>query len=242
MTVYIIGQGKWGKRLAQENVAAGKTVVRWDRKVAEQFYPHVGAAGEIIVAVPGPYLVETLSKFSANPDILVTSATKGLDALGRMPSNAIRLLWGSKNIRTLGGACISSQSDLDIQYGGEDLEIAGILKNVYAIGFSYLKAKRSDNFAAVWFVKIWNELRSVVGKEEYLSDLVVTCMSPASRNNQAGLFLARGEPILFRDGDVAEGVHTAHMIEEHDLFGKMPLLREITKTIVNQDGGCSSVG
>jgi glycerol-3-phosphate dehydrogenase len=121
-----------------------------------------------------------------------------------------------------------------MQYGGEDLEVAGILKNVYAIGFSYLKAKKSDNYAAVWFVKVWDELRGVVKKEEFLSDLVVTCMSEASRNNKAGLLLSRGEPIEFQDCQVAEGVHTAEMIEKFNLFHGLPLLREITKIVVSR--------
>jgi len=224
---HIIGLGKWGTRLAEVNRHEGKEVKTWTHGEPGC---NIKGAEEVIVAVPAPYLIDALSKFQVDPETLVTTATKGLDTSGRLPSKAIKLVWGSQNVRVMGGACISTEPTLDIQYGEELLEIAGILKNVYAIGFSYSRTKYGDNATAVWFVKVWKELRELVKDESYLSDLAVTSISSKSRNNKAGVFIAQGKPIDL-GGQVAEGVHSAKMIEEFNLFGRLPLLRETTHII-----------
>jgi glycerol-3-phosphate dehydrogenase len=223
--IHIIGQGKWGKRLTREY--KNQVFKTWTH--GEHGYK-INEGSEVIVAIPAPYLIEVLYKFDVDPQILITSATKGLDIYGSLPSQTIRRLWNSIEVRVMGGACISTEPTLDIQYGGEELEIAGILKNVYAIGFSYSQVKYGDNVTAVWFVKVWKELRGLVGKEEYLSDLAVTSISSKSRNNKVGQLIARGEPIDL-GGQIAEGVHSAKMIEKFDLFSNLYLLRETTNMI-----------
>jgi glycerol-3-phosphate dehydrogenase len=179
------------------------------------------------VAVPGPYLIETLEKFQVvDKDTLIETATKGLDNKGRLPSKAIKDIWGSRWVMVTGGACISTEDFLDLQYGKEELEMAGILKNVYSIGFSIERARFGDNAAAVWFIKAWKELHIVVSKEEYFSDFVVTAMSDKSRNNRAGRMIAEGKKVMFEDNQIAEGVHTAEMIKKYKLFKNLPLLME----------------
>lgn len=225
--IHIIGQGKWGRRLAQECRKKGQAVKTWTH--GNSGY-EISDAAEIIVAVPAPFLIDALCKFEVDPHTLVTTATKGLDTRGCLPSETIKRIWFSNEVRVMGGACISTEPTLDIQYGGDLLEIAGILKNVYAIGFSYSRTKFGDNATAVWFVKVWKELRELVGEEAYLSDLAVTSISTKSRNNKAGVLIAQGLPIDL-GGQVAEGVHSAKMIEKFDLFGNLPLLRETTHII-----------
>jgi glycerol-3-phosphate dehydrogenase len=224
----IIGQGKWGKRLKKEFESTREKIKTWTH--GEPGFK-IQEADEIIIAVPGPHLIDTIKKFKVNKDIFVVIATKGLDTKGRLPSETVRKIWGSKRLITMGGACISTEEVLDMQYGAKDLELAGILKNVYSIGFSIEKSKNGDNAAARWFIKAWRELSTITDKDYHLSDFVVTCMSGKSRNNRAGTLIAQNKEVKFEDGQIAEGLHTAKMIQKYNLFKDLRLLRDIVKRI-----------
>ena len=110
------------------------------------------------------------------------------------------------------------------------LELAGILKNVYAIGFNVIRFEKGDNAAAVWFIDAWEELKSIVKRSHYLSDLVVTCMSDKSRNSRAGKLIAQSKKLDF-GGEVAEGVHSARMINKFGLFKDAKVLRSVVERI-----------
>lgn len=228
MAIIILGQGKWGKRLKKEYEEKGKVVKTWSHT---QLSFDIDEAESIIIAIPSPYLVDVLQQFKVNPNIPVFSCTKGLDICGRLPSAAIKLFWDSKEIFILGGACISTEPYLQIIIESNlQLEIAGILKNVYAIGFNIVRAEKGDNAAAAWFIDAWEELKSIVGSSYYLSDLVVTCMSERSRNSRAGKMIAQGRNIDF-SGEVAEGLYTAKTIKCFNLFKDNKLLWNIIERI-----------
>ena len=243
--IIILGQGKWGKRLRFDYLTQDKVVRCWSHTM-EPF--SIKNAEFVVVAIPSPYVALTISGFSINgfsinPDIPVYSAVKGLDEFGRLPSQTIKHEWKSKNVFVMGGACISSEKNLQliIESDVKSLEWAGILKNVYAIGFNIERAKNGDNMAAVWFTKAWEELKWFVGETAYLADFVATCMSENSRNAKSGKMIAKGEKrfdiYCNLEGGIPEGIHTADMLNKYGeksciAYDNLPLLRETVEKIV----------
>jgi len=209
--IIILGQGKWGTRLKEE--FSPKLKIKTWNHPEDSF--EIKEADKIIVAVPGQYLRETLELFDVDENIVVHTATKGLDTKGKLPSDAVKEIWKSRHVSVLGGACISTEKKLDIQYGKQDLEWVGILKNVYAVGYSIEKYTNGDNMAAVYFVNAWEELKRVTLNSRYLADFAVTCFSDKSRNYQAGKLIAQGKKVKFEDGQIAEGIHTAIMLKKY---------------------------
>ena len=228
--IIILGQGKWGARLKKEFAPKFK-IKTWNHP-EDPF--EIKEADKIIVAIPGQYLRETLELFDeVDPDITVHSATKGLDSKGHLPTQAIRDIWGSKYISVLGGACISTEEKLDISYGYNELEWVGVLKNVYAIGYSIEKHTNGDNMAAVYFADAWEELKGITSINRHMADLAVTCLSNKSRNFKAGQLIASGEKPEFQDGQIAEGVHTAIQIRRHEYHWMLgyPVLKNVVELI-----------
>jgi glycerol-3-phosphate dehydrogenase len=107
------------------------------------------------------------------------------------------------------------------------LELACILKNVYAIGFGIALAK-GENYAAHKLIKYFREYASLGIKDAYRADAIVSCYSDKSRNKTFGKAFAKGEKY---DEATVEGLNTAKVIEKHNLFKSCPHLRKITKTI-----------
>lgn len=117
-------------------------------------------------------------------------------------------------------------------YGNRDLvgvEVCGAVKNVIAIaagmarGFGF-----GANTLSLLITRGLAEIRRYAvaqGADPHtmsglagVGDLVVTCSSPLSRNNQVGYRLARGEalPAILADmRQVAEGVPTTAVVHEH---------------------------
>lgn len=231
----ILGQGSWGKRLKHEFEKEDE--VRTWTHTQDAF--EIKDTDQVYIAIPAPYLIETLNRFThSSRHATVWSATKGLTEHGLLPSDAIRQAWASHDIIIMGGACIASEPNLEIievpfnrqDQSGVFLELAGILKNVYAIGFNIVRSRDGDNMAAAWFVKAWAELKGQVKEERYLSDLVTTCMSDKSRNCRAGKLIAEHKVLDFGH-QVAEGVHSAKVIKKYNLFPHMVLLRETVEQI-----------
>jgi glycerol-3-phosphate dehydrogenase len=238
--IIVLGQGKWGKRLKNDYLKQDKVVRCWSHMM-EPF--SIEAAEFVVVAIPSPYVALTISQFTINQNIPVYSAVKGLDEFGRLPSQTIKDEWKSKNVYVMGGACISSEKNLQllIESDVKSLEWAGILKNVYAIGFNIERFKNGDNMAAVWFTKAWEELKWFVGETRYLADFVTTCMSENSRNAKSGKMIAKGEKRLDiysnLEGEVPEGIHTADMLNKYGKksiheYDNLPLLKETVEKIV----------
>lgn len=221
MDTVIIGQGTWGKRLASACAGPVRTWTHGEAGFA------IEQAERIYVAVPVPYLRETLDRFAVDPEIPVISCAKGLDETGRLPSDVIRLVWRSKTVIHLGGPCVCAEEIVVPEYGGKDIELVSALKNVYAIGFNELRERQGINVAAAALAAYLDELGPARGG---ISDLLATCFSPDSRNARAGIALARNEKPDLR-GEVAEGLHTARVIERLDLYKDKYRLRQITRLI-----------
>lgn len=223
MGVVVIGQGAWGTRIA-DALAEVKT---W--RHGEPGFD-ASAADTIYVAVPSPYLRETLGKFTVDSTTPVISCAKGLDDSGLLPSEVIREVWGSKTITHLGGPCLVSELDVCPVNGGRELEVASILKNVYAIGFNYLREREGINSACMALTHYLDELPEV---RAGWADLFATCMAKTSRNAQAGRLLAKRRAPELKAQSI-EGIHTAAVIEYHDLYRDLWNLRNLTELIVRR--------
>lgn len=220
MGVVVIGQGSWGRRIAE----AFEDVVTW--KHGQEGFDLTGAE-MVYVVVPSPYLRATLERFPIDRETPVVSCIKGLTTDGAFPTDVVREVWQSVDVSHLGGPCLTAEAILCPRHGGDQLEEASILKNVYAIGFNYLWAKEGLNVASMALTHYLDEMPPV---REGIADLLATCYSPSSRNARVGRLLAQGKPLQL-GGQVAEGIHTAKAIERHDLFRDRWELRNLTKLI-----------
>ncbi len=110
-------------------------------------------------------------------------------------------------------------------YGSHDIvgvELAGVLKNILAIGSGAVSGLGlGENARALFITKGWAEiikLSEVLGADVKsflglagIGDIIATCSSPNSRNFSVGYRLAKGEKIQeIRDSmeEVAEGINT----------------------------------
>lgn len=137
-------------------------------------------------------------------------------------------------------------------YTSEDVvgvEIAGALKNVFAIAVGFGDGLGAgDNTRAMVITRSLHELTrlgvAMGGRAETLSglagmgDLIVTCISPHSRNRHVGFELGRGkrlEEILASMNQVAEGVMTTSAVVKlaAERGIEMPIAREVD-AVINQ--------
>jgi glycerol-3-phosphate dehydrogenase (NAD(P)+) len=113
-------------------------------------------------------------------------------------------------------------------YGGHDIfgiELAGVLKNILAIGSGVVSGLEfGENARAMLITKGLSEIihlakamgadvRSFLGLAG-IGDIIATCSSPSSRNYTVGYRLAKGETIqeiLASMDEVAEGVNTTRI-------------------------------
>ena len=110
-------------------------------------------------------------------------------------------------------------------YGSHDIvgvELAGVLKNILAIGSGAVSGLGlGENARALFITKGWAEiikLSEVLGADVKsflglagIGDIIATCSSPASRNYSVGYRLAKGEKIAdirASMDEVAEGINT----------------------------------
>ncbi|MEV4701779.1 NAD(P)H-dependent glycerol-3-phosphate dehydrogenase [Actinoplanes sp. NPDC049316] len=131
-------------------------------------------------------------------------------------------------------------------YTSEDVigvEIAGALKNVFAIAVGFGDGLGAgDNTRAMVITRSLHELTrlgvAMGGRAETLAglagmgDLVVTCISPHSRNRFVGVELGRGKPleeIIASMNQVAEGVRTTAAVVRlaAERGVEMPIAREV---------------
>jgi glycerol-3-phosphate dehydrogenase (NAD(P)+) len=137
-------------------------------------------------------------------------------------------------------------------YTSEDVlgvEIAGALKNVFAIAVGFGDGLGAgDNTRAMVITRSLHEMTrlgvAMGGRAETLAglagmgDLIVTCISPHSRNRHVGFELGRGRPleeILASMNQVAEGVKTSasvmRLAAERGI--EIPIAREVD-AVINQ--------
>ncbi|MFN0275800.1 MAG: NAD(P)H-dependent glycerol-3-phosphate dehydrogenase [Chitinophagales bacterium] len=126
----------------------------------------------------------------------------------------------------------SSRFQVYASYDIEGVELAGVLKNILAIGSGICSGLHlGENARALLITKGLAEiihLSKHLGAEEKsflglagIGDIIATCSSPTSRNYTVGFRLAKGEKIqdiLSSMEEVAEGVNTikiAHGLANH---------------------------
>jgi glycerol-3-phosphate dehydrogenase (NAD(P)+) len=129
------------------------------------------------------------------------------------------------------------------------VELAGALKNVFAIASGYMAAKNmGDNARAAlltrglaemarFCLKMGAEMPTIYGLSG-LGDLLATCNSPLSRNYQVGYRLGKGETLAEILADlkvVAEGVQTALAV--YELAKQLEMDTPIVELVVNAING-----
>ncbi|SBS31447.1 Glycerol-3-phosphate dehydrogenase [NAD(P)+] [Marinomonas aquimarina] len=138
------------------------------------------------------------------------------------------------------------------------VELAGALKNIYAIVCGLAKAmKVGENTMAMIMTRSLAEMSRFAvhfGANPMtflglagMGDLIATCTSPLSRNYRVGFALGSGEELekaIGAIGEVAEGVNTLRMVvEEADKHGLyMPLASGLYKLIFDNASLDSLIG
>lgn len=138
------------------------------------------------------------------------------------------------------------------------VELAGALKNIYAIVCGLAKAmKVGENTMAMIMTRSLAEMSRFAvhfGANPMtflglagMGDLIATCTSPLSRNYRVGFALGSGEELekaIGAIGEVAEGVNTLRMVVEeankHGLY--MPLASGLYKLIFDNASLDSLIG
>jgi len=132
------------------------------------------------------------------------------------------------------------------------VELGGALKNVYAI-MSGMAAARGigQNTISMLLTRALAEMSRFavrMGAEPLtflglagVGDLIVTCMSPLSRNYQVGFALGQGrdmETISAELGQVAEGINTLKLLKERadELGVRMPLVNGLYEVLYKGRG------
>ncbi len=130
------------------------------------------------------------------------------------------------------------------------VELGGALKNVYAIMAGMAAALGiGQNTISMLITRALAEMsRFAVHKGADpltflglagVGDLIVTCMSPLSRNYQVGYALGKGQPldqIIAELGQVAEGINTLRLLKQQadELGVRMPLVSGLHEIVVNR--------
>jgi glycerol-3-phosphate dehydrogenase (NAD(P)+) len=130
------------------------------------------------------------------------------------------------------------------------VELGGTLKNIYAIASGMGAAMgMGENTKAMLVTRSLAEMSRLavsMGANPMtflglagVGDLIVTCLSPLSRNYRVGYALGQGkslEEAVAEVGEVAEGVNTLKLVREHsdqqDVY--MPLVRGLYEVVFNQ--------
>ena len=128
------------------------------------------------------------------------------------------------------------------------VEIAGLMKNVYAVGAGLCQGVGyGDNLTAVYVTAAYAEMLSMTrvlapGQSHdmalycYLGDLMVTCWSQHSRNRRLGFLLGEGmslERIFDELGTVPEGYYSASIVHQHNeaMHGALPLAEAVYRVL-----------
>ncbi|MCW8885685.1 MAG: NAD(P)H-dependent glycerol-3-phosphate dehydrogenase [Motiliproteus sp.] len=138
-------------------------------------------------------------------------------------------------------------------YAGQDtygVELAGVLKNIYAIAAGMCTAlSMGENTRSMLMTRSLAEMsrfavRLGANPMTFLGlagvgDLIVTCMSPLSRNYRVGYALGEGKTLdeaVGQLGEVAEGVNTIKYVKAKadELEVYMPLVNGLYEVVFNQ--------
>lgn len=228
--ILLIGEGSWAKRL-KEKFAYKNIIQIGYRQLNKQVFLkdlEIYDIKEVWICVPSQYFTKTYMFVRNLKPLKIISCTKGLLENGKTPLEFIE----EQHKAHLGGACIKENEI--IRFGGKELEIVSILKNVYAIGFAYWLEKEGINYASNKLSNYIYELSKLMGnfKVEYLNDLIATCFSDQSRNHKAGKLIAKNKRL--KDNTI-EGIDTARIIKEKDKFQGLSYLQETVDIIINKN-------
>ncbi len=180
--------------------------------------------------ISGPNLAKEIAQFEITATV-IASEDNGL-------CERIQALLGSKYFRVYAN------------YDRYGVELAGALKNIYAIVSGIAEAMDAgQNTKAVVLTRSLAEMSRFAVKLganpltflglSGVGDLYVTCTSPLSRNFRVGLALGQGktlEQAIADVGQVAEGVNTTKLVKEKaDVLGiYMPLASALYATLFEQ--------
>lgn len=128
------------------------------------------------------------------------------------------------------------------------VEVAGLMKNVYAIGAGICQGVGyGDNLTAVYVTTAYREMLTVARSRRpdaefdmamycYLGDLMVTCWSQHSRNRRLGYLLGKGmekEAIFKQLGTIPEGYYSARIVHQFlsELHHLLPLSEAVYRVL-----------
>lgn len=218
--ILIIGNGSWGRRLK------GKLEKQYELVEMQRFRdePITGSFDKVYICVPSAYFLEALDKFSHLFSDEVITCTKAYLVNGNSPLT--ELIKRGYNASHLGGACIEKNEIIRIS---KDLafETFSILKNVYAIGFSYWLEKEGINYASRKLISYYNELKELTNNDLDFSDLFATCISKESRNHKFGKSLANSDFKLDIKDGLIEGHYSAKVIQRYNYYPQAKELQDI---------------
>lgn len=224
----IIGRGRWASRLRNRFLSEGQDMPLLSPR---EDVIDVSSYEEIIICVPAYCAQEVLEKINwGEGQKKIISCAKGLLDNGQSLCQYLNENYATIMLEPasfLGGANIDDGGEIVEITKDYALEIACILKNVYAIGFG-LALKKGENFAAHELSQYLLEYKSLGIPESYWADLLVSCYSDKSRNKTFGKKFSLEEQY---DEKTIEGLNTAKIIEKHNLWAELKKLRGITKTI-----------
>ncbi len=139
-------------------------------------------------------------------------------------------------------------------YAGTDLygvELGGALKNIYAIAAGMSSAmEMGENTRSMLMTRSLAEMSRFAVSQGAdpmtflglagVGDLIVTCMSPLSRNFRVGFALGKGrslDDVVEELGEVAEGVNTIRYVKERaDQLGvSMPLVNGLYRVVFQHE-------
>ena len=128
------------------------------------------------------------------------------------------------------------------------VEVAGLMKNIYAIGAGICQGVGyGDNMTAVYVTTAYREMVTAtrnlqLGAEYdmamycYLGDLMVTCWSQHSRNRRLGYLLGKGmdkDEIFKQLGTTPEGYYSARIVHQFlsELHHLLPLSEAVYRVL-----------
>lgn len=227
--ICIIGNGRWANRLKIKLDVTYSTNIELIDSYLDII--DVSAYEEVIICIPAYCLLEVLWKIKWGSDKkIVTSCIKWLLDNWEMVceylnKNLIDIIKSS--VLFLGGANIDDGNEIVDISDDYKLELACVLKNVYAMGFG-IALKEWENYAAHKLVDYLNEYKKLWIKEEYWADLFVSSYSDKSRNKMYGKDFVDHKDNIEK---TVEWLNTAKIIKKYNLFKDCEEIRKIIEQI-----------
>lgn len=257
MTITILGKGAWGQavgRVAERNGHA----VHYLHHTDAPAWPAEGC-DYVFCALPVQHIRETIARYPAPGVPVLSLSKGLEISTGQRVSQIIRDVWPDAAVGALSGpsfakdvmadlpvTCVIAAEDEGLATAFQDLlhqpsfrlyrrtdlvgvEVAGALKNVYAIAGGICQGLHlgESAFAGLitrCLVEMTRIGLSAGGRAETFSglsgmgDLLLTAMSEKSRNHRVGRLMAQGLPLdeaLACLGGVSEGVPTADAVHRN---------------------------